>query len=71
MKIHIDRNGCIECGGCESVCSVVFELKEDEKASIIKKYRSRDPSEGEVEDDLISCIEEAIEACPVDVIRME
>jgi len=71
MKVYIDRDECVECGGCESVCSDVFELKEGEKASIVEKYRTGGLGEGEVEDDLISCVEEAEESCPVDVIRIE
>ena len=71
MMVHIDQEGCIECGGCESVCSEIFELKDGEKASIVIGFRIGEPGDGEVKDNYISCVEEAIEVCPVDVISIE
>ena len=71
MKIYIDREGCIECGACESACPEVFVLKDGEKASIVDKYQAGDPSKGEVGEDLTSCAKEAEESCPVEVISTE
>jgi ferredoxin len=68
MKARIEVEGCIECRGPSSVCPEIFELKEGKKASIVKEYRTGEPGDGEVEDDLVSCVEEA---CPVDIIIME
>lgn len=71
MKIHIDRDECIECGLCASTCSDVFVLKTGEKASIVDCYQSGDPGTGEVGEVLRSCVEEAAESCPVQVIDVE
>lgn len=71
MKVHIDREGCIECGACEAACPEVFVLKEGEKASIVDKYQAGDPGEGEVGEDEVSCAREAEESCPVEVISTE
>jgi ferredoxin len=71
MKIHIDRDECIECGLCATTCADVFELKAGEKASIVECYRTGDPSAGEVGEVLRSCVEEAADSCPVQIIDVE
>ncbi len=71
MNVSIDQEGCIECGACEEACSEVFVLKDGEKASIVEKYQGSTPAEGEVNDDLSSCVQEAGDECPVDVISAE
>jgi ferredoxin len=68
MKITIDREGCIECGLCFTTCPDVFELKDGEKANITVKYQKGNLAEGEVGDDLKSCVQEAADSCPVQVI---
>ncbi|MDD2666677.1 MAG: ferredoxin [Methanocellales archaeon] len=70
MKISIDQEECIECGACEDACSEVFVLESGEKASIVKKYQTRGPAEGEVGDDLSSCVQEAADGCPADAINV-
>jgi len=52
--VSVDAGKCIGCGACASVCSDGFELKDDGKAHV------KDPKAG--------CINEAVEACPVDAI---
>jgi ferredoxin len=71
MKVIIDQDGCIECGACETACSEVFTLENGGKASIMKKYQTKAPSEGEVTNDISDCVEEAADSCPVDVINMK
>ena len=68
MKIYIDREGCIECAACEAACPEVFVLEEGEKASIVEKYQTGGPAEGEVGKDLVDCAKEAEVSCPVEVI---
>lgn len=72
MKITVDREGCIECGVCESTCPDIFELKNSEKARIKENLRMNgNPAKGEVGDDLAPCAREASDACPVSVISVE
>ncbi len=52
--VKIDKEKCIGCGACASICSKVFEMK-DEKANV-KTQENTD------------CVDEAINACPVKAI---
>lgn len=62
MKAVIDRDGCIGCSICASVCPSVFEMSDDGKAKVIVEMI---PSDSE------SCAKEAEESCPVSVITLE
>jgi len=54
MAIKIDKEACIGCGLCASICSEVFEMKEG-KAKVKTQKK-------------IPCVKEAIDQCPVDAI---
>ena len=72
MKVTIDREGCIECGVCESQCPDLFELKDNEKARIVTKFRQNgDAAVGAVDGDQAVCAKSAENACPVSVIKTE
>jgi ferredoxin len=49
----------------------VFELKEEEKASIVEEYQTGGSDEGEVGEDLEDCVKSVEESCPVEVISIE
>ena len=70
MKVKINQEDCIECGECEETCSEVFVVESGEKASIVEKYQTDGPANGDVGDDLKSCVQEAADGCPVDVIEV-
>lgn len=71
MKVRVDREGCIGCGVCEALGSEVFHLIEDGKSSITEKYRKGDLGLGEVGNDMVACVENARDSCPVSVIKTE
>ena len=71
VKVRIDREECIGCGVCEALCAEAFHLIEDGKSSITEKYRKQDPGHGEVGNDLVACVENARDSCPVSVIKTE
>lgn len=62
MKASIDREGCIGCALCESICPEVFEMDDEGLASVIV-----DEIPEESEDDAL----DAAESCPVSVIIVE
>ena len=62
MNAHVDKDACIGCGLCPSVCPAVFDMDDDGKAkSIVDEI----PSEEEASS------KEAEESCPVDAIAVQ
>jgi ferredoxin len=73
IKVQIDRDECIVCGSCWIDCPQVFEEGPDDALSqIVEQYRVEgDPSRGEVPEELESCVQEAADNCPVEIIHVE
>jgi ferredoxin len=61
MKPKIDRDLCIGCGLCESLCPEVFKL-DDGKSIILEGVDYKANKE---------CTQKAIENCPVQAIGWE
>ncbi len=59
-RIVQNREACIGCGACVSVCPDNWEMKDDGKASPIKT---------EVDD--VGCNQDAADVCPVQCIKIE
>lgn len=55
MSIRINKEKCIGCGACVSICSDVFELGGDGKANVISEEN-------------VECANKAADLCPVKVI---
>jgi ferredoxin len=53
--IKINKEKCIGCGLCVSVCEEVFELGDDGKAKV-KEQKD------------VPCVEQAVKSCPVQAI---
>ena len=68
--IKINQNNCIKCGICEYECPKVFFVPEESEAVIVEEYRQNSEDIGEVSEE-ISCLKDAVEACPVNVIRVK
>jgi ferredoxin len=52
--VKVDKKKCIGCGACASICSEIFEMKDDGKAEV-KTNAKKD----------VKGIKEAIKNCPV------
>ena len=59
FKIVFNRNTCIGCGACASVCPDNWELKSDKSH----------PKKTELND--IGCNQEAVDVCPVQAIKIK
>ncbi len=53
--VKIDENQCIGCGLCVSLCDEVFQMKDNNKASVKAQKK-------------LPCVKEAIDSCPVSAI---
>lgn len=56
-KVKIDEKACIGCGTCAAVCEMAFEMK-DGKGKVKPGAEKKE------------CTKKAIEACPVQCIKM-
>jgi len=56
VRIKIDKEICIGCGACESICPEAFVMK-DGKAEVKGKGTGK-------------CIKEAADSCPVNAIKI-
>lgn len=61
MKANVDKDTCIGCGLCNSICPSVFEMMDDGKAEAIC----------EASDDMVESLLEAVGTCPVSAISVE
>jgi ferredoxin len=58
-KVTLDKDTCIGCGVCESLCGEVFKMADDGKAEVIAPETDS------------SCAEDAASSCPVNAIVVE
>lgn len=62
LNVSIEREDCISCGLCISVCPEVFRFSEEDGLSEV--YHQPDASQE-------ACAKEAAEGCPVSIIYIE
>ena len=72
IKVTIDRDGCISCAACWTVCPEVFEENQtDGLSQIVEQYRvSGDNSKGVASNELDEKIRDAEDRCPPQVIHI-
>lgn len=61
MKAYVDKDACISCGLCPSLCPEVFEMEDDGKAGV---------QTDEVPESARDSAKEAEESCPVNAISV-
>ena len=62
MKAIVDRDACIGCGLCESICPEVFELNDEGIAVVLV---DKIPAGSE------ECARQSEDECPVEAITVE
>ena len=70
MKAFVDKDTCISCGLCPTICPEVFEMQEDGKAGIRDNGKEATFNNRASEEDIIISAKEAEESCPVDAISV-
>ncbi|MCD6547006.1 MAG: ferredoxin [Nanoarchaeota archaeon] len=68
-KIIHEREKCVGCGFCASICPEHWEMSDDGKSTLKGSKKVNDHYEKEVED--VGCNEEAAKHCPVNAIHIE
>lgn len=63
MKAHVDKDTCIGCGLCTSLCPEVFSMDEDDGKSVAIA--------DDLEEDVVENADEACASCPVEAITLE
>lgn len=61
MKAHVDKDTCIGCGLCPSICPEVFEMQDDGKAGEVNSSVPESSSD---------TAKEAGDSCPVNAITI-
>jgi ferredoxin len=62
LKAYVNKDECISCGLCESICPEVFEMDDDGMAVAIDE---------ELDGEKLECAEEAAAECPTEAITVE
>lgn len=72
VKVTIERDQCISCESCWTICPEVFEQNtNDSWSQVVSKYQvGGDPANGQFPDTLRDKVQEAADACPVTIIHI-
>lgn len=70
MKIKVERPKCISCGSCAAVCPQFFEIEDGGLAHLKNSKKDADGNE-ELEIEAPGCAKDAVEVCPVQIIKVE
>jgi ferredoxin len=73
VKVIIDRSNCTSCGTCSDTCPQLFEPNPNDTFSqIVEKFRlNGNIAEGLLTEESEACARDAVDLCPVSIIRME
>jgi ferredoxin len=69
MKVVLNRNECIGCGGCVAICPGNFKMADDGKSELIDS-RKNGKNDMEKEVDKLGCTLDAANGCPVQCIHI-
>ncbi|MDP2820958.1 MAG: ferredoxin [bacterium] len=70
MKVVHEKNKCIGCAGCTAVCSKFFEMDEERRVTL-KNGVKRSDGKYELEIKELDCLQDAVNICPVQIIKIE
>jgi len=70
LKVFVDREKCIGCGMCSTICLEIFEMSPAGEVHVKEEYREEDTSKGEVPNKRVRVFD-AEDSCPVDAIKVK
>jgi ferredoxin len=72
-KVTIDRDQCISCESCWTICPEFFEQNaSDTWSQVAAKYQvGGNPAVGNAPSELLAKVQEGAESCPVTIIHVE
>jgi len=70
-KIIHERKKCISCEACASICPAIFEMSEKDNLATLKNSKEKNGGIFELETDNVDCAKEAVNICPINIIRIE
>jgi ferredoxin len=72
-KVTIDRDQCISCESCWTICPEFFEQNSsDTWSQVVAKYQvGGNPAVGNAPAELLDKVKEGAESCPVTIIQVE
>jgi len=68
-KIVHEREKCIGCGSCATLCPKFWKMADDGKSTLIDSEKNPEGN-FELEIEEIGCNQEAADACPVQIIHI-
>jgi ferredoxin len=73
VHVTIDRDQCISCESCWTICPEVFEQNSaDSWSQIVSSCQvNSNPAEGQAPTELKDKVQEAADSCPVTIIHVE
>ena len=70
MKAKVNKDVCLGCGACTSVCNKVFTIGDDGLAETVGPYIDENKKTVEVADENKDAVIDAAECCPVGAIEL-
>ena len=71
VKVIFEKNKCIGCGSCATVCPKFWGLDTQGKARLKKAKRNADTKNQELEVEKVDCNKEAMNNCPAQCIHIK
>jgi len=69
-KIIHQRKKCLGCGACAAVCPKFFEMDKKDGLAHLKNSK-KVGDDFELELGKIGCLKEAVEVCPIKIIKIK
>ena len=72
MKVKVNKDACIGCGACASICPDVFELNDEGLSEVKVEEENKEKEEFvSVKEELQDEVRDAADSCPTGAIEIE